>query len=760
MEPTSATGVIDLEKYALILRRRWYVVAIVFLGIAGTANRQLNKQIPLYESTGKILVQAGQIAGLTGVGQSVGELRPLTMDNNPRSTQAEILQSLPIVADAVQQLDLKDEDGEPADPASVRNGLKVKEVVATDVLTVTYKDSDPKRATRIANAIMEAYIANNIANNRSEVTAARKFIALQAPKAKAELDVAAERLRQFKDRNRVFDLGVESQAVVENVGVVDLQLGQIRAQRLEVEAQLEELRQRVGVPIDRAVPLGELSQDQGIQTILNDLERVQGELATFSTRYGDQHPQIVRLKRNEAALIAVLQDKVGNTLGTSSNINLRDLRKAEFGLQLLQKLVELETLDAGLESKEGAFQDLRESYERRGDVLPQLEKTQLELERDLNVAKEAYETLLKRLQETSVAESQNVGNARVIEPAREPEYAVATKKKMYFAIAVFAGASLGVAAAFAVDMLDGRVRTVIEARRLLPEPLLGVLPRYQQRTLRQLHSTGTTLPLAVLHGDVNNEVLTAYQMLQANLRFASGDRPLHSLAISSAAGQEGKSDVVAVLSALISQSGRRVLVIDANLRAPAQHVLWQLDSPVGIVDVLSDGLPLDEALQAINENLHVLPAGDLTLNPMALIDSDAMRLLIDEAMRRYDMVVIDTPGLGMFPDAAVLGRMLDGVAIVFRPKRLNAKAWAAAKTTLDRSHPRLIGMIANGVNTRHEPGNHLYHERQRVSARPTKLKPEPEPELVPLASSSNPLRGGARFLRKLLVGLRHPQDNL
>ncbi|MCG9884016.1 MAG: polysaccharide biosynthesis tyrosine autokinase [Cyanobacteria bacterium] len=739
MEPKNAAGVVDLEKYALILRRRWYVVAIVFLGIAGLANRQLNKQVPLYEASGKILVQSGRLASLTGVGQSVSEVRSLTMDNNPRSTQAEILQSWPIVQTAIEKLDLRDDDGNPADPVSVRGGLAIEEIMATDVLRVSYRDPDPKRAKEIANAIMEAYIVNNIASNRAEVTAARKFIAQQVPKAKTELDRAAELLRQFKDRNRVFDLGVESRAVVENMGVVDLQLGQARAQRMEVAAQLQELRRQVGIPVDRAVILGELSQDQGIQTILNDLERVQGQLATLGTRYGDRHPQMVRLRRDEAALTAVLAEKLPASLGNADNVSLREMRLAEFGLQTVQKLVELEAQDVGLARREMAFQQLRESYERRGDVLPQLEKRQLELERDLNVAKETYETLQRRFQESTVAENQNVGNARVIEPAREPEFALATKKKMYFAIAVFAGASLGVAAAFAVDMLDGRVRTVLEARRLLPDPLLAMIPRHRRRDVNRNSSQGVTLPQAVLAGQASEDLLTAYQLLQANLRFASTDRPLRAIAISSAAGQEGKSEVTAILAALMAQSGRRVLVIDANFRQPSQHWFWQLDNQIGAIDVLSDGVPLEAALQSPATDLDVLTAGELAVNPMALIDSDAMRSLLDEVIRRYDMVLIDTPGLGMFPDAAVLGRLVDGLVLVFWPKRLNRRAWAAAQVVLERSNPRLLGMIANGVRSRREPGSQVYQERRRSplpltprAATVPPRSPEPQPDLVPL----------------------------
>jgi capsular exopolysaccharide synthesis family protein len=189
-----------------------------------------------------------------------------------------------------------------------------------------------------------------------------------------------------------------------------------------------------------------------------------------------------------------------------------------------------------------------------------------------------------------------------------------------------------------------------------------------------------------------------------------------TIAISSAVAREGKSEVTANLAASIAQAGKRVLLIDADMRNPSQHHLWGLVNTIGLSNVVVDQDELAQAIRPINSHLSVLTAGVMPPNPLAIIDSEAMTAFLDRVSRDYDYVLFDTPPLAGTADASVLGKMADGVLVVVRPGVTDSASATAAKSVLARSESNVLGLVANGVNTRFEPDGYFYYTSPRESA--------------------------------------------
>ena len=183
--------------------------------------------------------------------------------------------------------------------------------------------------------------------------------------------------------------------------------------------------------------------------------------------------------------------------------------------------------------------------------------------------------------------------------------------------------------------------------------------------------------------------------------------------ISSAVPREGKSEVAANLAATIAQSGRRVLLVDADMRNPSQHHLWGIVNSVGLSNVVVDQNELRQAVKPITSNLSILTAGVMPPNPLAIIDSEAMTAFVETVARDYDYVLFDSPPLAGTADAAVLGKMADGVLVVVRPGVADSASVAAAKSLLARSEPNILGLVANGVNVRYEPDSYFYYTSPR-----------------------------------------------
>jgi capsular exopolysaccharide synthesis family protein len=726
MESVDYSEQIDFHKYWLVIKRRWLPATGVFGIIVGLATVAAFMQKPIYEAEGKLLFKPDRSSSLTGLKNDIGEIVAVGDKSNPLSTEAEIIRSLPLLQKTVQSLGLKDDEGKLIDPVNILKAkkLRVEPVTGTDVLLISYKDNEPTRAAAFVNKVMEIYLEDNILNNQAKAKAARVFITKQLPAIEATVKQADAAVRQFKEQNRVVALQEEANKTVEVIADLDKQITQIQAQLADVAARSEALRNQLGLSREAAVAVTSLSQSPGVQEALTELQKVQTDLANERRRFFDAAPTVVNLKRKEAELSAIVQQRVDQVLGGQQTVPLKNLQVGALKQGLTGDFVQSEVQRSGLVNQLNDLYKAREAYKNRSNRLPQLEQTQRELERKVAASQSTYETLLNKLQEAQVAENQTVGNARVISTAIVPKKRSGPNKKKYVAAGGLAGILLGLAIAFLLDLKDKSVKTLKEARELFGVPLLGVIPTFGR--FGKSRSSGGVLDAIdsrIVARDLpRSPVGQAYQMLQANLKFLSSDKPLKLIAITSSVPREGKSEVSANLAAAMAQVGRRVMLVDADMRHPSQHHLWDLTNSVGLSNVLVGEANVDTAIREVMPRLHVLPAGVIPPNPVALLDSKRMASLVETFSKNYDCVIFDTPPLAGIADAPILGKIVDGILLVVRPGVVDETSAKAAKEFLARSGQNVLGLVANGVMIENEPDSYFYYTNKDYTT------PDPIPQ--------------------------------
>ncbi len=707
---------IDIQKYWLVLKRRWLVASGVFAAFVGLAGLSLFMEKPAYEASGKLLFLINRTSSLTGVGEKIGELESLKREANPLDTQALLVQATPIKQEVIKTLNLKDKNGAPLDPDLI--AINTDAIRGTDVLKVSFVSEDPELAKAVVNQVMKSYAANNIQTNRAQASSAGKFIENQLPSAEKALNQAAEALRQFKVQNQIIELQEETSGTVKTLISIDEELNNSRSQLANISAQEIEIRRQLNLPKDKAVDIASLSQASGVKVVLAELQKVQTQLANQRSFLKEAHPSIIKLKSEQANLNSLLQAQTNQALGYQAQIAPGKLQIGQIKQDLASAFVKLESERLGLQKKIESLSKLREFYKQRANILPNFEKKQGELERRLLIAKKSYENLLTREQEIKIAENQTVGNAQVLELATKFYSSPASKKKK-LAITIgggLAGLLLGVAAAFFVDLIDRRLKTAKEAEALFGYTLLGLIPSFKtDNTSTPLEpSLEGVSPRVIVATTPRSVIHEAYQMLQANLKFISLDKKVRTIVVTSSVPGEGKSEVAANLAAVMAQAGRRVLLVDADMRQPCQHHLWGRINSVGLTNVMVGENEFSTAIQTVTTNLSILTAGVMPPNPLALIDTERMTSFIEMLSQNYDCIVIDTPPLVGTPDAAVLGNMVDGVLIVVQPGVVNSNSAAAAKSLLARSEANILGIVANGVNVKQEPDNYFYYNSPRT----------------------------------------------
>jgi polysaccharide biosynthesis transport protein len=270
------------------------------------------------------------------------------------------------------------------------------------------------------------------------------------------------------------------------------------------------------------------------------------------------------------------------------------------------------------------------------------------------------------------------------------------------------GTMLGIVVAFLLDIKDNTIKNTKEAEEMLPYPLQGVIPnlkaikqgRQNQLSEAPVSETDRTLSLTLRE---------AYQNIQVNLKFLEGQEAIKTIAVTSAVAREGKTSVSANYAAAQAQCGKKVLLIDGDLRCPSQHKRWQITNQVGLSNVLHQEVEWYDVVQNVIPNLDVLTAGTEPDNPVVLLDSLSMGLVVMKVLNHYDLIIFDTPPLVGLADSKIIGKLVDGLLFVVRPGVANYSSVLAAKKILENKELNVLGVVANGVDVSQEPyGNEYY----------------------------------------------------
>ena len=688
------TDYIDLEQYWLILKRRWLPASVVAASVVGLAALVTFTQKPIYEAKAELLFnKQSNVSSLTGLSGAVGELSGITNLSNPLETQAKVIRSNPIIQKTIDKFNLRDDDNEPISIENFLKQLKVKSAKGTDVLEISYKGTDPQQAAAIVNSLMQDYIDNNIRVNTAEARAAREFLNNQLPEVESRVVKAEAELRKFKEENKVVALKEEAQFGVEGLKDALQELNQAEAKLAAANERSQALQRELDIEKQKAVELSELSQSPAVQQALQEYQKVQDRLAVARTRLTNQHPTVIDLSNKERALRNQLEKRVGQVVNNSNDSSIADdnLQVGEIKQTLTSELLKSEVERLAVAKQVGVLRKKFALQQARLTVLPKLEQQQRQVERKLQIAQLTYQNLLKKLQEVQVIENQNIGNARIISEALVPKKKVSPRILLNLLLGGFLGILLGAATALVLEAMDKSLKTVEQAKRLLDYPVLGIIPKFEGKGF----DGNPELP--TLNNPYSVES-SAFEMLQTNLSFTSSNKTLKVIMVTSSVPGEGKSLISANLAVAISQFGQRVLLIDGDMRRPRQNKLWKIHSFSGLSNLLVGKAELQNSIQKSLATLDLLPAGKLPPNPGALIDSQSMVSLLEEAKKEYDFIIIDTPPLTAAADSLIFSKLVDGTLLVVRPGVATSDAVNAAKNQLEQSGQRVLGMALNGIN--------------------------------------------------------------
>ncbi len=309
------------------------------------------------------------------------------------------------------------------------------------------------------------------------------------------------------------------------------------------------------------------------------------------------------------------------------------------------------------------------------------------LETALAQYRQTYASLLQSFEQVRVAEAQATSNVVQVDPAVTPEVPVRPRTLINTVLAGIVGLMLAVGLVFLVEALDDTLNPD-QITRQLGLPVLGIIARHNSEDGQPIVSAQPRSPVA-----------EAFRSLRTNIQFASVDRELRTLLITSPSPSEGKSTVVANLAAALAQSGRKVAVVEADLRRPVVHKRLGLSNRQGLSALfVQSQVNLNGSLQETGiENLRALTAGSIPPNPAELLGSEKMSQILADIGELVDTIVLDTPPVLAVTDSTVLATRVDGVLLVVKPGVTKLAAARLAVDQLEHVGARVLGIVLNEV---------------------------------------------------------------
>ncbi|NMG08961.1 polysaccharide biosynthesis tyrosine autokinase [Brasilonema sp. UFV-L1] len=675
-----------------VMKRRSLPAIAAFVAVIGGAIAYLAVTPSKYEAYARLMLDDKRVS-VSELGRDLTQVSANAPGISPLADQAELIKSQRVLERAIAiafPQTKGDVSQSPVSTAELSYNLKVKNVPATNILELSYQSRDPQLAAKILNAISKAMVEENKEAISLEAKNVRVFLKTkQLPEAENLLKGAEQKEKKYKQDNDIVSVEEQTKSLVQSIAAVEDKERTLSAQLQEIEAKDEDLRKITNTANpNNAYSSVRRGQDDEIKRLRAKLSELDNKLIEARSRGTEENPTVIRLVEERNALDAVLSEQLKRVSPNDQSVSTNNFAGDQLSQDLNSKLV-LNNIEKSAVSKSlKDLQDKKKDLQRRLEELPRKQQELTVLTREREAAAASLKFLQGKLEQAQLTEAQQVSNIREIEKAVVPSSPSEPKQKVILALASVFGSMLAVGIVLLLEVMDNTLRDAAEAEELLQLSLLGILPRLPGKTL--------VLEPASRFLD-NMDLVEPYRTLFKTLEFRSS-KQLRVIVVSSTISGEGKSVVASHLAAVAGMLSWRTLMIDADLRRPTQHTLFNIAPGPGMTEVLEGNVSLLDAVQPTDiENLDVLTCGELHGRPSQLLESIAMKSLMAEAAENYDLVIIDTPPLTACADAATLAQEGDGVMLITRPGFTDKEVLSRCVWDLTQNRIPILGVVVNGM---------------------------------------------------------------
>lgn len=681
----------DIIQALQLFRKHWKILLVTTIIGLTIAFLWVNFQKPVYRATASILIQEENQSPSPSGDQEISAVARILAASQPGNldTQVRLLSSKPIFREACRRVAIRNPSEKPLES---RVSYRVKENVS--VVDIQVEHSNPQIAREVANKIGQVYIEYTDKRGLNTVRRALQFVRDQLQKTQKELRRVQEDLEYFKQRIKSPNLDADTAARLQIAFSTQQNIINLQAQLRNNEAQLTQLRQRYA-RLPRFIKIEKKEDNPQVIHLREELTRLRIERASMLKDYPEGSPYLQQMD----AKIQETRSQLQQLLHSQPLVRVTSFQPNPERLETLKKIREIETQQEGIHSQIASLTTQLAQVRQQLAAIPFQQTRLTELLQRADSLSKAYMSLLEKQTELRMQEAAHVPSARLIEPAEAPRMPFKPRKRLSLVIGAFLGFILGLLGISLMASLDMALRTPDDVVRYLGFPTLALVPLIldpERRLISQMSARS-------LVGE-------GYRMLRNNLKFTGVERTLKSFLVTSAVPKEGKTLTASNLAIALAQNGLRTLLIDADLRNPSLHKLFNIPRDPGLTHLLVGDVPLQDILHSSGTTgLYIIASGAVPPNPAELLDSERMKAFLQRLYDQFDAIVLDTPPCSMITDAHILARQVDGVLIVTATGQTDRRLIARALDNLVRSGGRILGVVLNKVDLTREASYNYYY---------------------------------------------------
>lgn len=619
---------------------------------------------------------------------------------------------------------------------ALRGRLAVDPVLGSNLVNIHFESPDPRFAASVANAVSDAYIKFSRSEKLELAHQSEGFFAEQAQEMREQHIEAEERLKKYARQHGIVT-GDDRDAARQQLADLQQRYTEALSDVARSEAALEALRAGKGLALE------EVRRHHTVEKLSRDIVEKERDLTSLSSRLGPDYPEVQRLELELANSRELLKETVEEVSG-----QVQESRRVAFA-EARARAERLEALVAGA----------RERVDRLEQAMIEYEQLRAEAQQKKAMVDELRERRLSMLLAASMGENA-AQNVRVINPAVTPDRPHRPNKTRMVLIGLLLGLFAGVGVSVLLEALDESIKTGDELAQALEINIVGEIPAHRAEGQRPaILARGRREPERGVVSATNprSAEAEAYRELRtAYLTLSEGKRP-HTLLVTSAVPSEGKSTTALNLAATLGQIGRRVLLVDTDLRRPVLHRALRGSGERGVSQVLHAGDATEPAtIQTTSlQNVDLLAAGPVPPNPAEMLESESFAKLVEMLREKagYDVVIFDSPPVLSVVDPVLVGRHLDAAILVVRAGKISRRVARQALQKLRAGQTKVLGAALNAVDLREggyghyryyhysEPGA---HEGKRGEGRGRKRRPTRRDWPASLEADAEPREGEER----------------
>ncbi|MGB9180384.1 MAG: polysaccharide biosynthesis tyrosine autokinase [Pyrinomonadaceae bacterium] len=570
----------------------------------------------------------------------------------------------------------------------------------TRLIDISYNHPNPQIAAKVVNAIADTFVLSNMEKKSETNSNTGDYLQKRIAELQLEIRNGDEKLANYSKSHEIVSLEGDQNVVAERLAGLNKELLEAENERKTAEAALNAAKAPGAIEALAGSADIESRNISNMEAKLTELRQQRAELLVDNT---EAWPAVKEVEKKIADLEKQIQEARSRT---SKNI-----------------LTNLETHYRQTLEREDS---LRKDYNaQKSQTLSQNDAAiQYRIIQQENITnKELLQQLLQRSKENEVVQAGTPNNIYVVDYALAPEFPIGPRRMRAVMLTLIASLGLSIGLALFLEYLDDTVHSTEDVERMLHLPALAVIPSAIGSARRRLLPTAGALQTRNGNGTGSNELLVnvdarsplaeAYRQLRTSVLLSTAGRAPKSLLITSSLPGEGKTTTAVNVAYTLAQTGASVVVIDADMRRPRLHSIFDLDNRRGLSTILSSDMSEAEILAIIEQHetsgLHLLTSGPVPPNPAELIGSEQMRRLMSALESTFTHIIVDSPPVSSFTDGVLVASMVDGVLMVVHGGKSSRHVVKRSRQLLLDVGAKIFGVVLNNVDLR----THDYYYYQR-----------------------------------------------